>query len=94
MIAASPTSVKRVVVTAAPITSVDVTSADSLGELLDALHGDGVELVFAEMKDPVKDKLKKFGLFNRFGERGFFPTIESAVSDYVRSYGVKWQAEG
>ena len=94
VIAASPTPVKRVVVTAAPITSVDVTSADSLGELLDALHGDGVELVFAEMKDPVKDKLKKFGLFNRFGERGFFPTIESAVSDYVRSYGVKWQAEG
>jgi hypothetical protein len=42
----------------------------------------------------VKDKLKKFGLFNRFGERGFFPTIESAVSDYVRSYGVKWRAEG
>ena len=85
-IAASPTPVKRIVVTAAPITSVDVTSADSLGDLLDALKADGTEFFFAEMKDPVKDKLKKFGLFTRFGEDNFFPTIESAVRDYRQDY--------
>jgi hypothetical protein len=32
---------------------------------------DGVELSFAEMKDPVKDKLKRFGLFARFGAESF-----------------------
>ena len=85
-IAASPTPVKRIVVTAAPITSVDVTSADSLGDLLDGLKADGIEFFFAEMKDPVKDKLKKFGLFTRFGEDNFFPTIESAVRDYRQDH--------
>ena len=92
VIAASPTPVKRVVVTAAPITSVDVTSADSLGELLDTLHGDGVEFVFAEMKDPVKDKMKRFGLLSRFGEAAFFPTVQSAVSDYLSRHKVQGQA--
>ena len=86
-LAASPTPVRRVVVTAAPITSVDVTSADSLVELLDALKADGVELQFAEMKDPVKDKMKRFGLFEHFHEDRFFPTIESAVANYLKEPG-------
>jgi hypothetical protein len=34
------------------------------------------------MKDPVKDKLKRFGLFKRLGEQTFFPTLEEAVSAY------------
>ena len=88
VIATSPTAVKRIVVTAEPITSVDVTSADSLAELLDSLDAAGVEFCFAEMKDPVKDKLKRFGLFARFGKDGFFPTIEAAVSDYRHDHGI------
>jgi len=86
-IAASPTPVRRVVVAAEPITSVDVTSADSLNELDSQLKADGIELCFAELKDPVKDKLKRFGLFAQFGEGRFFPTKESAVADYVRNSG-------
>lgn len=84
-VAASPTPVKRVVVTAAPITSIDVTSADSLAELMDQLGSAGIEFFFAEMKDPVKDKLKRFGLVGRFGEGGFSPTVDAAVHDYLRS---------
>jgi len=84
-IAASPTPVRRVVVAAEPITSIDVTSADSLNELDVQLKADGIELCFAELKDPVKDKLKRFGLFAQFGEGRFFPTKESAVVDYVRT---------
>lgn len=68
--------------TAEPVTSVDVTAADTLGELDNVLKNQGIELCFAEMKDPVKDKLKKFGLFSQLGEVWFFPTIESAVEDY------------
>jgi MFS superfamily sulfate permease-like transporter len=82
-VAASPTEVRRVVVAAEPITSVDVTSADALAELDDSLAKEGIELCFAELKDPVKDKLKRFGLFAAFGERRFYPTKESAVSDFV-----------
>jgi MFS superfamily sulfate permease-like transporter len=83
-VAASPTPARRIVVSAAPITSVDVTSADALFELSQALHEANVDLCFAEMKDPVKDKLKRFGMFAELGEARFFPTIDSAVADYLR----------
>ena len=50
-------------VAAEPVTSVDVTSADTLAELEETLKRPGIELCFAELKDPVKDKLRRFGLF-------------------------------
>ena len=84
-VAASPSPARRIIVSAAPITSVDITSADTLTELDDRLRATNVELCFAELKDPVKDKLKRFGLFGRFGEDRFFPTIESAVRQYLES---------
>jgi MFS superfamily sulfate permease-like transporter len=52
--AKSPTRVRWLVVAAEPVTSVDVTAADSLAELEQALHAAGVKLCFAELKDPVK----------------------------------------
>lgn len=35
------------------------------------LQAAGIGLYFAEVKDPVKDKLKRFGLFAHFGEQTF-----------------------
>ena len=89
-VGASPTPVRRVVVAAEPVTSVDVTAADVLAELDDTLRNAGVELCFAEMKDPVKDKLKRFGLFTRFGEERFFATAGEAVNAYLKTYRVDW----
>jgi hypothetical protein len=40
------------------------------------------------MKDPVKDKLKRFGLFARLGEQTFFTTIDEAVSAYRESHAL------
>jgi high affinity sulfate transporter 1 len=87
---ASPTPVRWFVVAAEPVTSVDVTAADMLAELDDELRQAGIELVFAEMKDPVKDKLKRFGLFARFEERHFYHTLGQAVDAYVEMSGVSW----
>jgi MFS superfamily sulfate permease-like transporter len=78
------------VVAAEPVTSVDVTASDSLAELMELLSSQGIELCFAEMKDPVKDKLKRFGLFTQLGEASFSPTIGSAVTDYLEAYSVDW----
>jgi MFS superfamily sulfate permease-like transporter len=89
-VASSPTPVRRLVVAAEPVTSVDVTAADVICEIDDVLHAAGIELCFAEMKDPVKDKLKRFGLFTRFGEQTFFATLGEAVSAYVQAYRVEW----
>ena len=89
-VAASPTPVRWLVVAAEPVTSVDVTAADILAELDETLHAAGIELCFAEMKDPVKDKLKRFGLFARLGEEMFFPTVGAAVSSYLETHAVDW----
>ncbi|RQH07023.1 sulfate permease [Paraburkholderia dinghuensis] len=78
----SPTPVRRIVVAAEPVTSVDVTSADMLRELVRVLEDRGIALHFAEMKDPVRDKLKRFELMPLIGGERFHPTVSSAVDDY------------
>jgi high affinity sulfate transporter 1 len=90
-VAKSPTPVRWLVVAAEPVTGVDVTAGDTLAELDEALHAQGIELCFAELKDPVKDKLKKFGLLAQLGENCFFPTIGAAVSGYLEVHDVEWE---
>ena len=89
-VAASPTPARWLVVAAEPVTSVDVTAADMLIELDETLHAAGIELCFAEMKDPVKDKLKRFGIFSTLGEERFFPTVGEAVRGYLKNFPVEW----
>jgi high affinity sulfate transporter 1 len=86
----SPTPVSWFVVAAEPMTSLDVTAADMLVELDNELHAAGIQLYFAEMKDPVKDKLKRYGLYKRFDKQHFFSTLGEAVNAYVDSSGVTW----
>ena len=90
----SPTPVRWVVVAAEPVTSVDVTAADILAELDASLHAEGIELCFAEMKDPVKDKLKRFELFARFGAETFYATLGEAVEAYLSSGPLKGVERG
>ncbi len=90
-VAASPTAVNWVVVAAEPVTSIDVTSSDSLAELIDTLRAKGITFRFAELKDPVKDKLKRFGLFAEMGEAAFYPTVGAAVHSYLETHDVDWK---
>lgn len=90
-IAESPTPVRRIIITAEPVTSIDVTSADMLAEFEHTLTRSGIELRFAEMKDPVKDKLRRFELFDRFGGANFYPTIGSAVDAYLKEHNIDWK---
>ena len=72
------------------MTDVDVTAGSVLGELLDELQADGVVLAFAELKDPVRDRLRRYGLEERIGTDRFFPTLGTAVDGYVRAAGIDW----
>jgi MFS superfamily sulfate permease-like transporter len=82
--------IRRVVVAAEPITDIDTTAADVLSELLDALDSEGIEFGFAELKGPVKDDLRRYGLYDRIGDHRFYPTIGSAVRDHVSAHRVNW----
>ena len=89
-VVSAPSPVSWLVVAAEPVTNIDVTSVDMLAELDESLHNAGVELRFAEMKDPVKDELKRFGFYKRLGEDAFFYTVGQAVRAYRNSHSVPW----
>jgi high affinity sulfate transporter 1 len=89
-IAEASSPVRRIVVAAEPVTSVDVTSADMLIELEQQLRAAGIELRFAELKDPVRDKLLRLEVLEQIGSDIFQPTVGAAVDSYLQEHGVEW----
>lgn len=89
-VSTAPTPTRWIVIAAEPVTDVDITAADVLAELEDELKRSGIELCFAQMKGPVKDRLKRYGLFARLGTENFFPTVGQAVDHYVDRYHIDW----
>jgi high affinity sulfate transporter 1 len=90
LLATTTPPVRWLVVAAEPITDVDTTAAAVLGELLVELRQRGVTVAFAEMKGPVKDRLRRYGLYDQVGDERFFPTVGTAVDGYLRETGVEW----
>ena len=82
--------VRWVVVAAEPITDIDTTAAEILRDLLSELRQEGITLAFAELKGPVKDRLRRYGLFDALGAGHFYPTVGTAVDGYVEATGTTW----
>jgi high affinity sulfate transporter 1 len=87
---AATSPVRWVVIAAEPITDVDTTAAEMLQELDAELAARHAELAFAEMKDPVKDRLERYGLQAKIGREFFFPTVGVAVKAFLERTGVTW----
>ena len=83
-----------IVVAAEPVTDVDTTASDVLDDLDEALNARGISLVFAELKDPVRRKIERYGLTRTIDPDHFFPTIESAVAAFRQQTGGQWAADG
>ena len=66
--------------------------ADVLEELDEALNAAGISLVFAELKDPVRQKIERYGLTRTIDLHHFFPTMESAVVAFREATGAEWTA--
>ena len=81
-----------IVIAAEPVTDIDTTASDVLEDLDEALNADGVHLVFAELKDPVREKIERYGLTRTIDPRHFFPTIEAAITAYRDQTGAQWTA--
>jgi MFS superfamily sulfate permease-like transporter len=82
--------VRWVVVAAEPVTDVDTTAAETLREIVDEFEARGIQLTFAELKGPVKDRLRTYGLYDRIGDEHFYPTLGRATTAYVDATGVRW----
>jgi high affinity sulfate transporter 1 len=79
-----------IVVAAEPITDVDTTAADMLEDLDEALNAQGISLVFAEMKDPVREKIERYELTRAIDPAHFFPTVGAAVAAFREQFGADW----
>ena len=78
--AAGP-GVHTVILAAEPITDIDTTAIDELIELDDYLIAHDIRLIFAEMKGPVLDVLRSYGLTDRFTPDRFSSTVGAAVDE-------------
>ncbi len=91
---AEPEAVHRVVIAAEPMTDVDSTGAETLGLVLDELDARDIEFSFAELKGPAKDRLRRYGLYDRIGDAFFYSTLGDAVMKYAAEKGVAPRAAG
>jgi high affinity sulfate transporter 1 len=82
-----------IVIAAEPITDVDTTAADMLFELEAEVTAQDISLVFAELKDPVREKIERYGLAEEIEAQNFFPTVGAAVNAFREQTGADW-AEG
>jgi MFS superfamily sulfate permease-like transporter len=71
---------------------VDTTASDILEGLDETLNSRGISLVFAELKDPVRRKIERYGLTRTIDPRHFYPTVEAAVSAFRDKTGADWTA--
>jgi high affinity sulfate transporter 1 len=83
-----------IIVAAEPITDVDTTAADMLEDLDEALNVQGVSLVFAELKDPVRRKIERYELTRTIDPSHFFPTLTAAIEAFRRETGAEWEGPG
>jgi high affinity sulfate transporter 1 len=90
-IAEGHSDLRWIVVAAEPITDVDTTASDMLQELDVWLNERGVSLVFAEMKDPVREKIERYELTNTINPEHFYRTLDQAVAEYIRQTGATWR---
>jgi high affinity sulfate transporter 1 len=81
---------KWIVVAAEPITDVDTTAADMLEDLDEGLNAQGISLVFAELKDPVRQKIERYELTRTIDPTHFFPTLGAAVAAFRERFGADW----
>ncbi len=89
-LAASDPPPMWIIVAAEPITDVDTTAADMLEALDRALNGRGIRLVFAEMKDPAREKIDRYELTRTIDPRHFFPTLDDAIAAFRAESGAEW----
>jgi MFS superfamily sulfate permease-like transporter len=78
-----------IVIAAEPMTDIDTTAADMLSALDKELAGGGIELVFAELKDAVKLKIRAYESDWLSRDERFYPTVGMAVKAYRELKGIE-----
>jgi MFS superfamily sulfate permease-like transporter len=81
---------RGVLIDLAATADLDVTTTDMLFELVGDLRSRSIEVLVAQVKGTVRDRLRKTGLMTDLGEDRVYLSIGSAVSDFQR----RWPSDG
>ena len=80
LVAGSAVPVRAVVLDASGINDIDASAEAALWEAVDDHLDRGIELVFTNLKGPVRDVLRRGGLWDRLGPTRLHPTNHDAVT--------------
>jgi sulfate permease, SulP family len=89
LIAAREPGPRGVLIDMAATADLDVTSADMLFDLVGDLRARSIEVLLAQVKGPVRDRMRRTGLMATLGEDRVYLSIGSAVTDFLR----RWQPD-
>ena len=89
-LAAAKPKPRWILIAAEPMTDVDTTAADILADLDVELNSNGISLVFAELKDPVREKLDRYDLIGTLNPDHFYPTLDAAIDTFCQETGAHW----
>ncbi len=62
--------------------NLDLSSVDTLAELVGELKAEGVELLLANVRAPIRDLLERSGVAQTIGEEHIYPSIEEGVKGF------------
>jgi SulP family sulfate permease len=85
LIVASPMPVRWFVVDVQAVTYIDVTAAEALLRLAEDLQAQGIALKFARANRPLREKLARIGLDERFGGGNLFGSVHAAVRAFQQT---------
>jgi high affinity sulfate transporter 1 len=84
IVAAQEPPPQGVLVDLAATADLDVTTTDMLFELVADLRSRSIEVLVAQVRGTVRDRLRKTGLMDELGEDRVYLSIGSAVNDFGR----------
>jgi len=70
---------RAVAVLARVFGDLDVTTADMVASLVRDMQERGITLAFAQVRGPVRDRLRRMGLMEAVSEGGIYASVGAAV---------------
>jgi high affinity sulfate transporter 1 len=83
-VAAAEEPVQRVLVAGETLNDIDTTGTDQLIKLHGDLGRDGIELTFAEVRDPVRDMIRRAGAEEAIGAENFYGSVDEGVRAFIK----------
>jgi SulP family sulfate permease len=93
LVAAQQPEPRGVLIDLAATADLDVTAADMLAGLIADLHANSIEVLLAQVKGRVRDRLLRTGVMTELGEDRVYLSIGSAVTDFLLRWPQEAEAE-